>query len=154
MARAGYTMIELVLVVALLGLISAIGAPRFFARNDIDERLFASEVTAALRQARRVAVASGCAVEVRFGAGSLRLAQQTGCAGGSFDAPVVDPADGSPAYERTPPSYTSLASDVDPLRFDALGRALDAGGTVRDANVSVGALVVTVVGATGLVRAP
>ncbi len=147
-------MVELVLVVALLGLLAATGAPRFFSRHDVDERLFANEVSAALRQARRVAVASGCLVEARFGGGSLSLAQQTGCAGSAFDLPVVDPADGSAAYQRHAPTGVGLASDVDPLRFDAQGRALDPTGAIRDASVSVGSLFVTVVGDTGLVRAP
>ena len=139
---------------ALIGLLAAVGAPRFFARGDLDERLFASDVTAALRQARRVAVATGCPVETRFDGGSIRLAQRSGCTSGAFAAPVADPADGGAAYVRSVPASVALASDVDPLRFDALGRAQDGGGAVRDARVSVGSLVVSVVGSTGFVRPP
>jgi MSHA pilin protein MshC len=146
--------VELVLVVALIGLLAAIGGPRFFARRDLDERRFASDVTAALRQARRLAVATGCPVETRFDGGILRLAQLTGCAGASYGTPVADPATGAAPYQRTAPPAVALASTVDPLRFDALGRALDTGGTVRNANVTVGTLTVSVVGATGLVRSP
>jgi MSHA pilin protein MshC len=148
----GYTVVELVLVVALIGLLSAVGAPRFFARRDLDERLAASEVTAALRQARRVAVTTGCPVETRFDGGSVRLAQRAACTSGAFSAPVPDPAGNAGGYARTLPASLALASNVDPLHFDALGRATDDAGTVRDASVSVGARIVSVVGSTGLVR--
>lgn len=149
-----YTIVELVLVVALMGLLAAIAAPRFFDRRDLDQRRFASNVASALRQARRVAVASGCLVQARFSGGAIELSQQTSCSGSVFGVPVVDPATGAASYVRTAPPGVALSSDVDPLRFDALGRAVDGAGTVSDAQVSAGSLRVVVVGETGLVREP
>lgn len=151
---AGFTLIELVVALALLALLASIAAPRFFGRRELDERLFVQQVAAALRHARSVAVATGCPVEARFGGGSVSLAQQTGCAGAVYGQAVPDPANGAAGYARSAPPGVGLASDVDPLRFDALGRALDVGGAVRSARVTVGAAAIDVVGETGLVRAP
>lgn len=149
----GFTIVELVLAMALLGLVSAIAGPRFFSRNDVDERLFADEVTAVLRHGRRVAVASGCNVETRFSGDVIRLAQQTACAGAVYDVPVTDPGDGAANTQRTAPAGVSLSSDVDPLRFDALGRSLDSSAAVTDVHVTVGTRAFLIVGETGLVRA-
>ncbi len=150
--HGGFTLVELVLAMALLGLLGAIAGPRFFSRNDVDEHRFTDEVTALLRHGRRVAVASGCAVEARFDGATLRLAQQTGCAGAVFDVPVVDPGDGAAETRLEAPPGVSFASDVDPMRFDALGQALD-GTAVSDVHVTVGGRSLLIVGGTGFVRA-
>ena len=57
-------------------------------------------------------------------------------------------------YSNTAPNGVSLSSDVSPLMFDALGRALNTGGSPSDAIITVAGLQVLVVGESGFVYAP
>ena len=60
----------------------------------------------------------------------------------------------SDGIEFVVPAGTALASSVDPIIFDALGRARDATLAVSDATVSVGGTSITVVGETGFAFDP
>lgn len=150
---AGVTLVELVLGLVIVGLLAGVAAPRFFERRGFEERLFADEVAAALRHAQKVALASGCAVEVAIDGAGYALHQQAACAGALFDRDVPHPARGD-AYAGAPPAGVALASSVVPFRFDAQGRALDAAGVPADVDVTVGTRHVGVSGQTGLVDGP
>ncbi len=151
---AGFTLTELVLVVMVLGLLAGVAAPRFFERSTFDERIARDQLAAALRHGQKLALSSHCEVRVQTTASSFRLDQRTACTSGAFGQPVFHPATGQAGYTGAMPPGVALASSVNPLHFDALGRATDAGGAVSDATLRVGGRVVQVVGATGLVRSP
>jgi MSHA pilin protein MshC len=70
MRRArGVSLIELIAVLVILGVLSAVAVPRFIDET-YTERGYAEEVAQAVRYARNVAVASGCAVRFNInGAG-------------------------------------------------------------------------------------
>ncbi|MGH8855691.1 MAG: prepilin-type N-terminal cleavage/methylation domain-containing protein [Telluria sp.] len=53
----GFTMVELVLVMVLVGVIAAIGVPRLMGDNSFDAAAFGDEVVSALRTAQKTAVA-------------------------------------------------------------------------------------------------
>jgi MSHA pilin protein MshC len=142
--------VELALVIAILGILAGIAAPRFFALRSFEEPFFAQDMLSSLRYAQKLAVASGCDVQVSFApAGSYALSQRAGCRVGVFSQPVPHPGSGAAVYAGTAPAGTALASTVDPLIFDALGRARDGGLAVTDATVTVGATAISVVGETG-----
>jgi MSHA pilin protein MshC len=149
---AGFTLVELVLVLTLLVVLSALAGPRFFERRVFDERLFADGVADALRYAQKVAVASGCSVEVTVSASGYALKQREACAGPSFSRAVPHPGRVGSSYAAAPPPATPLASSISPFRFDALGRALDASGAPSDVLIRIGGRSLRVHGATGLVQ--
>lgn len=147
--EAGFTIVELVLVIATIALLAAVAAPRFLAIGEMKADLYQSEVLAAVRYAQRLAVASGCGVQFQVTASSYTLTQQTGCAGASWTQAVVDPSTNSASYARFAPAGVALSSTVNPLRFDPLGRATNSAGTVSSATLAVGARTISVVGESG-----
>ena len=151
---AGVTLVEMVLVLVILGILSALAAPRFFSRSGFQESFFFQDSLAALRYAQKLAVASGCQVQVTISASDYVLVQRASCQTGAFDQPVANPGTGEAAYTNQAPSGTPLASSVNPIIFDSLGRALDASLSVADATVTVGSQSIEVVGETGFVFDP
>ena len=147
----GFTTVELVLTLLLVGILGAVSIPRFVRVGDFNERFFFDDVVVGLRHAQKLAVATGCPVQVDFTGAGFVLTQRAACATGAFDRPVIDPGDGGTGFAETAPDGVAVASSVDPLVFDALGRALDGGGAVGDATVTVGARTIIVVGDTGYV---
>ena len=90
----GYTIVEVLLVVVILGILGTVAGPRFFDNDVFDERAYYDELVSALRYAQRTAIASGCPVRVDIGVNSYSLAQQAASAGhcdatdASFPVPV------------------------------------------------------------------
>ncbi len=159
-SRAGFTLVELVTVLALLGILAAVSGPRFFAADDFGAGFFFDDALSALRYAQKLAVATGCNSQVAIAANSYTVTLQdgatnvNGCSGAGYTQPVVHPGTSGSGYSETAPSGVTLASTVSPLRFDSLGRAVDATQTVSDATITVGARTISVVGETGLVYEP
>jgi MSHA pilin protein MshC len=150
--EAGFTLVELAVVLAVLGLLAGIVGPRLFRAGEFKARLFADETRAAVRFAQRLAVASGCNVQVTFTASSYELHQQTGCSGASYVQAVTHPGTGATSYLGTAPPGATVSSSVNPLRFDALGRATNASGTVSSASITVADQTIAVIGETGFVH--
>ena len=115
----GYTVVELVLVIAILGIMMGFAVPRFFDNSLFAARGYADELAAALRYAQKVAVASGCRVRIAIDASGYALAQQAASGGGcdpddaSWSTPVRA-ADGALAAGSTPstgmPAFTKYCS--------------------------------------------
>jgi MSHA pilin protein MshC len=60
----GFTMVELIVVILLVGILSAIGASRFFMRSGYDAAAFAEQGRAMLRYAQKLAIAQNRPVYV------------------------------------------------------------------------------------------
>ena len=138
-------------MIAILGVVAAIAAPRFFGTLEFRERFFADDVRAALSYAQKLAVASGCEVQVTINATGYELRQRSGCTGGGFTQDVTHPGTGAASYGGTRPPSVTLSSSESPILFDALGRARDALGAITDVTVLVGPRTVSAVGETGFV---
>ena len=147
----GFTVVELVVTMVIAGALATTALPRFVRIQDFHERFFFDDVTAGLRYAQKLAISTGCPVQVDFTATGYGVTQRTACTTGAYTQPVHHPSSGAPGYVETAPDGVTVTSSVDPVFFDALGRALDVGGSPTDATVGVGTRSITVVGITGFV---
>jgi MSHA pilin protein MshC len=149
----GFTLVELVVVIVILGILGAVAAPRFFSDRTFLERGYYDELATALKYAQKLAVASGCPVRVEIQAGGYEARQQAPASGrcNPTDATWstdVQLADGQ-LLSGTSPIGVS-ASPAVTMVFDALGRTNLAG----DQNITVGPFALTVRAESGFVQAP
>ena len=87
----GFTMVELIVVLVLIGILGAIGAARFFSRTGFDASAYAEQSAAMLRYAQKLAIAQNRPVFVQASSQGLRLcyAAASPC---TPDARVVPPS--------------------------------------------------------------
>jgi MSHA pilin protein MshC len=80
---AGFTMVELIVVMVLIGILGAIGAARFFSRTGFDAAAYADQSAAMLRYAQKLAVAQNRHIFVQATAQGLSLCYSSAspCAG-------------------------------------------------------------------------
>lgn len=142
--QRGFTLVELILVMVVIGILAAVAGPRFFERNVFDERIYFEETLAAVRYAQKVAVASGCLIRVEVDDNGYRLNYATACDTQAANTPVADPAGG--AYQAGNPHKVSVVPALS-VRFDALGSA------DRLQATTVGGTFVMTVHETGFVEA-
>jgi MSHA pilin protein MshC len=138
----GFTMVELIVVMILIGILGAIGAARFFSRTGFDAAGFAEQGAAMLRYAQKLAIAqnrpvfvqvstqgmalcysaaSPCAAADRVGApsgtNSGNTATRAYCAAGGSYVPAWD-CEGVPANT----TMTLGQATVGTFFFNGLGR--------------------------------
>jgi len=140
----GFTLIELVAVLVIVGIVMAIVAPRFFNNVAFGERGYADEIAASLRYARRIAVGSGCNVRVTVNAAGYSAAQPTvRCnTGGAWGVAVLSPD--RRALANVTPTGVVVGAVV--VEFRASGELVNPVGALN-----VGAFSVAVDSTTGSV---
>lgn len=118
--QSGFTLVELVMAMVIVGILAAMAVPRFFDSNIFQSRGFADQMQATLRYAQKVAIAQHRFVCVEITtANSITLTQGLNAAcGGNLSSPAGDA------------TYTVSGSNVsitapgtgDFVSFDCLGR--------------------------------
>ena len=114
-SQTGFTLVELVLVIVLLGILSAIILPNL-TRSGVDGRNFFDRALNSIRYAQKLAIAQRRDVYVCIGANSLAVGFVTGCA-----APASDPGGGLINVSETAVSITPTPLE---FNFDARGGVL------------------------------
>lgn len=118
--EGGFTLIELVVIIVIIGALALVAGPRFTGRDSFDSRGFFDKAAATVRFAQKTAVAWRGVVCVTTTATQISVSGGPGCA-----TPVPNPVTGAAA--ETAPSGVTL--NVVNFSFDGLGRP-SAGTTI------------------------
>ncbi len=141
---AGFTLVELVTTMIILGIMAVAILPRFTNRQTFDELGFHDRIKAAVEFARKAAIAQRRNVCVAVGAGTLTITQGVSF-GAACTAALTDPTKGTP-FSITPTGGVALSSTLSPITFDAQG------STPVNATLTVGTRTINVFAGTGYVQ--
>lgn len=142
----GFTMIELVTVIVILGILAAVAIPRMTGSNEFRAIEFRDRSVAALRYAQKTATSHRRMVCVAFTATTVTLAIDATKTGTACAAPLTLPGGSSNVLASSAPA-SAVFSPV-PAAFN-----FQPDGTSADRTITVaGQPPITVVGATGHVQ--
>ncbi|MBI3284302.1 MAG: prepilin-type N-terminal cleavage/methylation domain-containing protein [Burkholderiales bacterium] len=115
----GFTLIELIMVMVLVGILAVAVIPRFADRKTFDARGFYEQSIEMLRYAQKTAIAQRREVFVNITASTICLtyAADAACSGGNN---VLNPAD-QQSFVKTAPAGVSFSAALS-FSFTALGR--------------------------------
>jgi MSHA pilin protein MshC len=154
----GFTLMELIVTLVVVGIIAAFAASRFFDRTTFESYGFFEESLSAVRYAQKLAIASGCDIRVTFTGSGYSLEKWLDIPGDScrFDSPgagivaVTRPGGGD---------FSALAPagvNVTPAQFffDRVGIPRTLGGAELggETTVTIGSRTLSVAPHTGFAR--
>lgn len=113
--QAGFTLVELIMTMIIVGILAVFAAPRFFETSVFQSRGFADQVQASLRYAQKIAIAQHRFACVTIAGNSLSLATGTTAACGT---PLTSLSGGGD-YVVDAPSGITVADAS--FNFNALG---------------------------------
>jgi MSHA pilin protein MshC len=124
--QRGFTLVELITVIVIVGIIAVAAVPRFFDRNVFDSRGFYDQVISTLRYAQKAAIAQHRYVCVTFAANSITLTFDPTSPSAAHPVAtcsnqLTSPTGQSP-YIVTSPTTSVTLSGGTAFNFDALGR--------------------------------
>jgi len=148
--KTGFTLIELIMVIVILGILSSYIAPKFASKSTFSEHTFFSDTLNAIRYAQKLAVSTGCNVQVSISSNSYILTRQgtnssLTCSGSTYTLAIPHPSSGATDFSGSEPDVT-LSSSVSPFYFHPLGTAS------HDVTLTINSVkTIHVIAATGLV---
>jgi MSHA pilin protein MshC len=122
----GFTMVELITVMVIVGVLAAVAVPRFFDRGTFDSRGFHDQVISTLRYAQKAAIAERRLVCVSFPSSTrIVINTATNFADSACNTDLQSPSGTYPAGQTTytvdVPSGVTLSGYMD-FNFNALGK--------------------------------
>jgi MSHA pilin protein MshC len=94
----GFTIVELVTVMVILGLLAAVAMPRFFQKDSFDARSFADQNVSMLRYAQKLAIAQNRPVFILLNGSRIALCFSAAC---EVANRVLPPAGGNSGRKAT-----------------------------------------------------
>ncbi|OYY47540.1 MAG: hypothetical protein B7Y56_02000 [Gallionellales bacterium 35-53-114] len=139
LSQHGFTLVELITVMVIVGIVSAIALPRILDRGSFDSRGYYDQVISSLRYAQKTAISQRRTVCVTFPiTGGMELTTASNF-GGACNTGLQNPTGTYPAGQTTytvdAPNGVTLTGAV-AISFDALGRASFAGASPLSISVS------------------
>lgn len=159
--QGGFTLVELIMTMVIVGILAVVVAPRFFDTDVFRSKGFADQVQATLRFAQKEAIAQHRNVCVAVAAGSIALtiASLNGAAS-ACDTPLIF-SDGGNSI-TSPSAAIAISALPVPVPvsfgFDALGRPFDTPGNAsvaqKSITVSGAPEIISIEAETGYVHSP
>ena len=117
MNQDGFTFVELIVVILLVGILSVFIAPKFFADNDFKARGIADEIITAIRHAQRLSMTRGENHRIIVTTSNYTVEKFVGGASTSVRHP-----DGAVTFSKNFP--TNIVTSTATIEFDQLGRPI------------------------------
>jgi MSHA pilin protein MshC len=150
-SQHGFTLVEVVMVIVVVGVLALVAIPRFASRSVYDVSGFAEDSRSILRFAQKTAIGEHLNVSVNLDATNQKL---TVCYDTAYPcaSPVADPSGGS-ALTLTPASTVAFTTTATQLTYNWQGSPGGTGATLTVTPVGGGSSIsVTVDGNTGYVQ--
>ena len=130
-SQFGFTLVELIMVLVIIGVLAVFAVPRMFSSNDFYARGFHDEALAYLRFAHKTAVAQRRTVCVSFTASTVSLSMASAAATPTCasSASLAGPRGDTPPLV-TARSGVAFGSVPTAFNFDGLGQPVNASGTL------------------------
>lgn len=125
-SQRGFTIVELIAVITIIGIIAALAAPKLIGNDTFAARGAYGTLLSALRYAQKTAVAQRTTVYV-----NLNTTTRVLCLGytSTCSTAVIDPATKA-AYSKTLPSTVNLTQSRTDLAFNSQGYPISGSDTV------------------------
>ncbi len=146
-SQSGFTLVEIIIVIVLLGILAAAVLPKAFSTSTYTTRLYFDSVLNSVEYARKLAVGTGQHIQVALSTSTLTLSRRTegsNCTTGTVLSAVVDPSTNATTFVKTAPSGITLSPAIT-FYFDGLGKAYLVSGTATTC-AALGTQVITVQG--------
>ncbi|MCK5647958.1 MAG: GspH/FimT family pseudopilin [Gammaproteobacteria bacterium] len=137
----GFTLLELIIVIVILGILSVVGAAKFFNQSSFESTQYHQQILSAFRYAQKIAVASQDDVTICLTSNSYTLYYSSGACSGT----ILKHPSGQGNYTA---SGTSAISPAANYTYNSQGAASSTGAY----SFSVGGHNISIVAATGYVH--
>ena len=148
-SHGGFTLVELIVVISVMGIMAAFTIPRFVSNDIFQTRGDADALASSLRYAQKTAIAQRTNVYAVYNTGLISLCFTTDCG-----STVIDPGTGA-AYVFQFSNSVNVSASNSSLGFNSLGQPIPntlTTYTVTNKNNSAQSLTVTVEANTGYVH--
>lgn len=149
MKHSGFTVVELVVTLIIVGVLAAVAVPRFFVSQQYSDRGFYDQTLAITRYAQKSAIALRRNACVNIAPPTINLTYASAAGSVACNTDLPSPVDGTAPFTITAPSGVTLSSSSSPITFTALGSVSSAGATTT---ITVSSRTITVETGTGYVH--
>jgi MSHA pilin protein MshC len=153
-AAAGFTIVELIVVMILVGVMAATGMSRFFGNKGFEAKAYADRIGGMLRYGQKLAIAQNRQLFVNLNGSRVALCYDAACT-----TPVVAPAGSNSKKSNTqaqcvsatweceaPAAGVAYTSAVTGFYFDPLGKPFASGDAIGSADSTFATLTISVSG--------